>query len=374
MAIEEKSQGKTNNMKPNIINETAEKFLKAYLNNYSPTGFEAPGQKKWLEYIKPHIDDYIVDSYGNVAAIINPDRDFKVVIEAHADEISWFVSYISKDGFISVVRNGGSDHMIAPSMRVAIHGRNGLVDGIFGWPAIHLRKGANEEKPSLANISIDVGCSSKEEVLELGIHVGSVVTFKDQFMTLNDKYYVGRALDNRIGGFVIAEAVRMLKENNVDLPFSLYVVNAVQEEVGLKGAQMIVQTLKPDLAIVTDVCHDTNTPGIKVKEVGDFKCGLGPVITYGPAIHHILRDLIIQVAEVEDIPYQLDAASRITGTDADAFAYANGGIPTALISLPLRYMHTTVETAAKKDVNDLIHLIYETLKTIDPNKSFKYFS
>ncbi len=370
----EESQAKNNNMKPNIITEKSELFLESYLNNYSPTGFEAPGQKKWLEYIKPYIDDYLVDSYGNVAAIINPEKEFKVVIEAHADEISWFVSYISKDGFISVVRNGGSDHMIAPSMRVAIHGRNGLVDGIFGWPAIHLRNGKQEEKPSVNNIAIDVGCSSKEEVLELGIHVGSVVTFKDKMMTLNDKYYVGRALDNRLGGFIIAETVRLLKENNIELPFSLYVVNAVQEEVGLKGAQMIVQTIKPDLAIVTDVCHDTNTPGIKIKEVGDFKCGLGPVVTYGPSIHHILRDLIIQVAEVEGIQYQLDAVSRITGTDADAFAYANGGIPTALISIPLRYMHTTVETASKSDVNEVIQLIYETLRTIDPNKSFKYFS
>jgi putative aminopeptidase FrvX len=371
---EEKSQVKEVKMKPIVITEESEKFLQDYLNNFSPTGFEANGQKKWLEYLKPYIDDYIVDSYGNVAAIINPEKDFKVIIEAHADEISWFVSYIAKDGYLSVVRNGGSDHMIAPSMRVAIHGRNGLVDGIFGWPAIHLRNGKTEDKPTITNITIDVGCSTKEEVLALGIHVGSVVTFKDQFMTLNDKYYVGRALDNRLGGFIVAEAVRLLKENNVDLPFSLYVVNAVQEEVGLRGAQMIVETIKPHLAIVTDVCHDTNTPGIAVKEFGDFKCGSGPVITYGPSIHHILRDLIIQVAEVEDIPYQLDAVSRVTGTDADAFAYANGGIPTALISIPLRYMHTTVETASKSDVNQVIHLIYETLKTIDPNKSFKYFS
>lgn len=357
-----------------VINDNSEQFLTKYLNNYSPTGYETEGQKKWLEYMKPYIDDYIVDAYGSVAAIINPNEDFKVVIEAHADEISWYVNYISKDGFISVIRNGGSDHMIAPSMRVAIHGRNGIVDGVFGWPAIHLRKGANDVKPSLGNIAIDVGCSSKEEVLEMGIHVGAVVTFKDQMMKLNNKYYTGRALDNRIGGFVIGEVARLLKEQEIELPFSLYVVNAVQEEVGLRGAQMMVNTIKPDLAIVTDVCHDTNTPGIKTKENGDYKCGAGPVITYGPAIHHILRDIIIQVAEVEGIPYQLDAASRVTGTDADAFAYANGGIPTALISMPLRYMHTTVETCSIQDVDDAVQLIFETLKAIDPNKSFKYFS
>lgn len=357
-----------------IITESSEKFLKAYINNFSPTGYEVEGQKKWLEYMKPYIDDYIVDAYGSVAAIINPDAEFKVVIEAHADEISWFVSYISKDGYLSVVRNGGSDHMIAPSKRVIVHGRNGQVEGVFGWPAIHLRKANSEDKPSITNIAIDVGCSSKEEVLEMGIHVGSVVTFRDKFAILNNKYYVGRALDNRIGGFAVAEVVRLLHENNIKLPFALYIINSVQEEVGLRGAQMMAHTIKPDLAIITDVCHDTNTPGISPKEKGDFKCGDGPVITFAPAIHHILRDLIIQVAEVEGIAYQLDAVSRVTGTDADAFAYTGSGIPTALISLPLRYMHTTVEMASITDTEDLIKLIYETIRTIDPNKSFKYFS
>ena len=140
------------------------------------------GQKKWLDYIKPYIDDYLVDAYGSVAAVVNPNEDFKVVIEAHADEISWYVNYISKDGFLYVIRNGGSDHMIAPSKKVIIHGRNGHVVGVFGWPAIHLRKGKTEEKPTLNNITIDVGCTTKEEVLELGIHVGSVVTFDDKFL------------------------------------------------------------------------------------------------------------------------------------------------------------------------------------------------
>ena len=357
-----------------IFNPSSEQFLETYINNYAPTGYEVEGQKKWLEYIKPYIDDYLVDAYGNVAAVINPEKEFKVVIEAHADEISWYVSYISKEGFIYVIRNGGSDHMIAPSKKVVIHGRNGKVDGVFGWPAIHLRKGKNDEKPAVTNITIDVGCASKEEVLELGVHVGSVVTFNDAFFKMNDKFYGGRALDNRIGGFAIAEVARLLMEKKDELPFQLVIVNAVQEEVGLRGAEMIVQTIKPDLAIVTDVCHDTTTPGINIKEVGEFKAGDGPVITFGPAIHHVLRDLIIQVAEVEGIPHQLDAVSRITGTDADAFAYANGGIPTALISMPLRYMHTTVEMVSIDDVAHLVKLMYETVKTIDPKKSFKYFS
>jgi putative aminopeptidase FrvX len=359
--------------RPDVLGAAEEKFLSTYLNNASPTGFETPGQKIWLEYMKPYIDEQIVDHYGTVVGVINPNSTFKVVIEAHADEISWFVSYISDDGFLYVVRNGGSDHMIAPSKRVNIHTKKGVVKGFFGWPAIHLRKTPDKDNaPTIKNITIDVGCANKKEVEAMGIHVGSVVTYEDEFMILNDKFYVGRALDNRIGGFMIAQVARLLKERKAKLPYALYVVNAVQEEVGLRGAQMIVETLKPNLAIITDVCHDTTTPMIDKKEHGDFKCGGGPVITYAPAVHGIVRDLIIDTAEEHKIAFQRDAASRVTGTDTDAFAYATGGVPSALISLPLRYMHTTVEMAAKSDVEDVIELIYQTLLAIDPKRSYKY--
>lgn len=358
---------------PSIIGKQEEKFLAAYLNNASPTGFETPGQKIWLDYIRPFIDDQIIDHYGTVVGVINPKEKFKVVIEAHADEISWFVSYISEDGFLYVIRNGGSDHMIAPSKRVNIHTKKGVVKGVFGWPAIHLRKPSDKDPaPSVKNITIDVGCSTKKEVEDLGIHVGSVVTYEDEMIVLNDKYYVGRALDNRIGGFMIAQVARLLKDNKVKLPFGLYIVNSVQEEVGLRGAQMIVETIRPNIAIITDVCHDTTTPMIDKKEHGDFKCGAGPVVTYAPAVHGIIRELIIEAAEKNEMPFQRDAASRATGTDTDAFAYATGGVPSALISLPLRYMHTTVEMAAKSDVEQVIWLIYHTLMGINPKKSYKY--
>jgi putative aminopeptidase FrvX len=207
----------------------------------------------------------------------------------------------------------------------------------------------------------------------MGIHVGCVVTFQDSFTVLNDRYYVGRALDNRIGGFCIAEVARLLKENGIKLPFSLYLVNSVQEEVGLRGAEMVANSIKPDVAIVTDVTHDTHTPMISMKRHGDVRAGSGPTVTYAPAVHNKLLDLIIETAEAKEIPFQREAASRTTGTDTDAFAYSNGGVPSALISLPLRYMHTTVEMAHKDDVNNLIMLIYETLQHIEHGHDFKYF-
>ncbi len=349
-------------------------FLERYLNNASPTGFEASGQKLWLEYIKPYIHEYIVDTYGSVVGIINPKAAYKVVIEAHADEISWFVNYITDDGYIYVRRNGGSDALIAPSMRVNFHTKKGIVKGVFGWPAIHTRNVDKDEAPTLKNIFIDCGCKNKEEVHNLGIHVGTVITFAEGFMTLNERFYVGRALDNRIGGYMIAQVARMLHENNNKIDFGLYIVNAVQEEIGLRGAEMIAHRLMPDVAIITDVCHDTHSPMYKKGEQGDQACGRGPVLTYGPAVQNNLLDMIIDVAEKKEIPFQRASASRATGTDTDAFAYSNIGVASALISLPLKYMHTTVETVHRDDVDNVIRLMYEFLVQLKAGHDFRYFS
>jgi len=356
-----------------ILTKNSIEFLHNYLNNPSPTGFESEGQKIWLNYIKPYVDDHFIDNYGTAVAVINPKAEFKVVIEAHADEISWFVHYITNDGFIYLRRNGGSDHMIAPSKRVNIHTEKGIVKAVFGWPAIHVRDAAREEAPSLKNIFLDCGCATKKEVEELGIHVGCVVTYEDEFMVLNDRYYVGRALDNRIGGFMIAEVARLLKESKTKLPFGLYITNSVQEEVGLRGAEMISHTIKPNVAIITDVCHDTQSPMMNKIASGDLACGKGPVLTYGPAVQNNLLKLILDAATKNKIPFQRAAASRATGTDTDAFAYSIGGVPSALISLPLRYMHTTVESVHKHDVENVIKLIFESLKGIKNNHNFKYF-
>jgi len=357
-----------------ILTKSSEQFLKKYLNNASPTGFEAPGQKIWLNYLKPYIDEWELDDYGTVYGVINPGKPYKVVIEAHADEISWFVNHISEDGFINVIRNGGSDHIIAPSKRVDIHTKKGIVKGVFGWPAIHLRKGKEmDASPTMDKIFIDVGAKDFDEVKKMGIHVGCVITYQDEMTTLNDRYYVGKALDNKLGGFCIAEVARLLKKNKKKLPYSLYVVNAVQEEIGLRGAQMIANRTKPNVAIVTDVTHDTRTPLINKKKQGDTQAGLGPSLTYGPAVQTKLLDLVIDTANKKKIPFQYAASSRSTGTDTDAFAYSNNGVPSVLISLPLRYMHTTVEMAHKDDVENVIKLIYESLLKIKKNHSFKYF-
>lgn len=369
-----KSKDKKAKPAKNLLTDNSYTFLRNYINNPSPVGFESSGQKMWLDYIKPFTDSFFTDSYGTAVGVINPTAPFKVVIEAHADEISWFVNYITSEGLIYLKRNGGVDHQIAPSMRVLVHGKKGAVKAVFGWPAIHTRHNADKEtQPKVENLFLDCGASSKKEVEELGIAIGSVVTYESGYDELAYDYLVGRAFDNRIGGFMIAEVARLLKQNQKKLPFGLYVVNAVQEEVGLRGAEMIARRIKPDVAIITDVTHDTTTPMVSKIIQGETACGKGPSLTFGPAVHNKLLNIVQDVAEKNKIPVQLHAVSRSTGTDTDSFAYANDGCPSVLISIPLKYMHTTVEMLHKNDVENTVRLMYETLLTLTPKTNLSYF-
>ncbi|HEY4148126.1 MAG TPA: M42 family metallopeptidase [Chitinophagaceae bacterium] len=358
-----------------VITTASLGFLKKYINNPSPVGFESSGQRLWLDYLKPYTDTQFTDPYGTAVGVINPSSPFKVVIEAHADEISWFVNYITAEGLLYLKRNGGVDHQVAPAQRVLVHGKKGLVPAVFGWPAIHTRLSNNDAKepqPKADNLFLDCGARNRKEVEELGIHIGAVVTYKDGFDELANDYYIGRAFDNRVGGFMIAEVARLLKENKKKLPYGLYIVNAVQEEVGLRGAEMIARRIKPDIAIVTDVTHDTNTPMINKIIEGDIMCSKGPSLAYGPAVHNKLLNIVQEVAEKNEIPVQLRAVSRSTGTDTDSFAYAHEGCPSVLISIPLRYMHTTVEMLHKSDIENTIRLMYETVLTLTPRTNLSY--
>jgi putative aminopeptidase FrvX len=378
LVFNQKNMAKSTGSKPKkaeVITERSFNFLKNYINNASPVGFETTGQKIWLEYLKPYVDTHFTDPYGTAVGVINPKESFKVVIEAHADEISWFVNYINPEGLIYLKRNGGVDHQIAPSQRVFIHGKKGAVKAVFGWPAIHTRLSnpeAKEPLPKVDNLFLDCGARTKKEVEDLGVHIGSVVTYQDGFDELAHDYYVGRAFDNRVGGFMIAEVARLLKENKKKLPFALYIVNAVQEEIGLRGAEMIARRIKPDIAIITDVTHDTATPMINKAIEGDIVCGKGPSLAYAPAIHNKLLEIVEETAKKAKIPVQFRTLSRSTGTDTDSFAYANDGCPSVLISIPLRYMHTTVELLHKSDIEQTILLMYETLLNLSPKTNLSY--
>lgn len=367
---------KTARSKKSIITDSSLDFFRNYINNASPVGFETSGQKLWLEYLKPYVQRQFTDPYGTAVGVINPDHPFKVVIEAHADEISWFVNYISPEGLLYLKKNGGVDQQIAPGQRVIIHGKSGPIKAVFGWPAIHTRQNNPEQKepvPRMDNLFLDCGAKNKKDVEKIGVHIGAVVTYKDGFDELANDFYIARAFDNRVGGFMIAEVARLLHENKKKLPFGLYVVNAVQEEIGLRGAEMIARRIKPDIAIITDVTHDTSTPMVSKIIEGEIACGKGPSLAYAPAIHNKLLGLVEDVAAKKKIPVQWRTLSRSTGTDTDSFAYANDGCPSVLISIPLRYMHTPVEMLHKDDIENTIRLMYETLLTLTPKTNLQYF-
>lgn len=352
-------------------------FAAELLNTPSPTSLEQAGQKKWLKFIKQFVDEIHIDAYGSAYGVIKGTgySDKKVMIEAHVDEIGYMVKHIDSDGLIYVARNGGSDVQVAPSKRVVIHTEDGEeIPGVFGWPAIHTRAGEDPEI-KVESLFIDIGAESKEEVEKMGIEVGNVITYQDQATILNEKWLCGRALDNRIGGFMIATVAReikRLKSEGVKIPYDIYVVNSVQEEIGLHGAEMIAKKINPDVAIITDVTHHTETPMLDPKKQGSIKSGSGPVISYGSSNQRKLVKHIKTTAQNCEIPFQQQAAPAYTGTDTDAIAYTTGA-PSALISLPLKYMHTTNEMVKISDIEHTANLILESLLAFDPFKSLDYF-
>lgn len=367
-------QAKKKNAK-SILRKQDLGFFEELINTPSPTGFEWTGQQVWIDYMRDYSDDITIDTYGTAVATINPWCDYSVVLEAHCDEISWFVNYITDEGMLHVIRNGWSDHQIAPSKRVLVHGKKWDVEGLFGRPAIHTRgplSASKDVKLEVENLTVDVGASDKDEIEKLWIVVWSVITYPDTFHTLNNRYYVWRAMDNRAGGFMISQVARLLQESKTQLPFTLHIVNAVQEEIGLKGAEMIAHTLNPNVALVVDMCHDTSTPMINKKKEWDTQCGKWPVLSVWPSVHNGLRDLIEATAKKKKIEFQRLASSRWTGTDTDAFAYSRGGIASALFLLPIRYMHTTVEMAHYDDVENTIQLMLESVKAIKWTEDWKY--
>lgn len=342
-------------------------FLKLYLNTQSPTGWEEGGQRVWLDYIKPHVDKTYTDAYGNAVAVINPTAKYKVVIEAHADEIAWVVSHIDSHGYLSVVSCGESDEMVAPGQRVNIITNKGIIRGVFGWIAIHER---DEETPEVKNLYVDVGAKNKKDVANLGIHVGCVLTYDSNYEMLGN-YHLCRALDNRVGGYIIAEVAKKISKNK-NLDFGLYIVNAVQEEVGSFGAEMVAQSIKPDVAIIIDAAHDSHSPLYNSRLVGDVKCGNGPVLYYGADVQRNLLKRVLNVAKKNKIKYQISTYNGNSGTDTGAFFKSSGGIPSCLISLPLKYMHTSVEMVHDNDVKSVIDLLYKTLIDLEPNYDYRY--
>ena len=355
------------------MNSDAKHFLFQLLNTPSPSGFEAEGQKVWLRYVSRFADAVENDAYGNAWAVRNgTSPSFKIMLEAHADEIGFMIQNISEEGYLYITRTGGSDRAIARGKRVQILGDQGPAVGVIGNTAVHLRDSENEKVPQLHELFIDVGARNRAEVESRGIRVGHPVVYVDTAQELTPGRMVGRAIDNRIGSFILAQVLANLAAKGDDRPAAtVQALNAVQEEIGSHGIKMAAYRLRPDVAIVLDVTHATDSPGIDRNKHGGTKLGGGPAITHGTANHPRLVQRLIQTAQEASIPLQHEASSRSTGTDTDQVYLTRGGIPSALVSIPLRYMHSTVELVDLADVERCVALLTDFVERLEGADAFK---
>src|SRR6516225_3763594 len=354
------------------MREASIDFLRTLLNTPSPVGHEARGQRVWLDYAKSFADETFSDAYGNCVAVLNKGGSPRVMLSGHADEIAMAVNFINDDGFIYVRKMGGIDAAITKAQRVTIHTRNGAVKGVVGNVAPHLTRGDDDKPkvPKMHDLFIDIAVSSRKDAEKL-VRIGDPITLVDEFDLLRNDLAVARAFDNRIGTFAVAEALRLLKESKSRLQAEVCAVSNVQEEVGLLGARQIAYSLKPDIAVVVDVTHATDYPTVSKAQHGDVKVGQGPAVTHGGCNHPDVVARIESVAAAKKIPLQHEAMSSTSGTDTDAIFWTRGGIASALISLPNRYMHSPVEVISLKDLELIPQLLASFALSVKKGDEFK---
>ncbi len=337
-------------------------FLKRLLDTPSPSGFERAGQRVWLDYVKPFATRTWNDAYGNCFAELCPDASDAptVAVCGHADEIGLMVNHIDDKGYIYCKQIGGIDAGSIVGKRIqfqsSVAGVTNPVLGVIGATAIHLQDKASEGKVrKLHELFIDIGARTTDEATAR-LNIGDAGVFLESFMHLSEDIVIARALDNRVGTFAGAETLRLCFENRKQLNVRVVAVSTVQEEVGLHGAAMIAHSLKPDVALVTDVGHATDSPGISAAQHGFFKLAGGPKIALGGAMQPEVVERLMQHAREKEIPLQRAATPGRSGTDTDAMFLQQGGIPCGLVSLPIRYMHTTVEMTSLKDLERIAEL------------------
>jgi putative aminopeptidase FrvX len=353
------------------MNDDQKEFLFRLLDTPSPSGFERHGQRVWADFVRPFSNSVSTDSYGTTWATLTGaggDDAPTLMIEAHADEIGFMVKFISDQGYLHITRIGGTDRATARGKRVQIFGSDGTVRGVVGNTAIHIRETKDEKTPEWHELFVDIGASSKKEVLARGIRVGHPGTFVDSVEQLSETRLIGRALDNRISGYIIAQVLRELSGSRPSA--TVHAVNAVQEEIGGHGAKMIAYRLHPSVAIVLDVTHATDSPGIDKPKHGDVPLGGGPTVTHGTANHPLVIQRLVEIAERENIPLQHESSSRSTGTDTDDIYTSRTGIPSGLISLPMRYMHSTVEMVDLRDIEHCIRLLVAFAHSVSSAEEF----
>lgn len=332
-------------------------FLKTLLTTASPSGYESAGQRVWCEYARRYADEVRTDAYGNAVAVLNPRGDPRIMLDGHADELGLMIKHIDEKGFIYFQRIGGVDPAVVRTKRVNIHTAKGVVRGVIGSLAIHLQERGKEQKvPKFHECYIDIGAKDGKDA-KARVAVGDPITFVDDFEMLTANIGVARAFDNRVGTWSAIEALRIAKESGTRLNCAIFACSSVQEEVGGAGAWMNTETIHPHAAVAIDVTHATDTPGVDPKEHGECKMGGGPTVTVGREHHPVLVGRIRQIAKKKKIDVQVEAFSLTGGTDAMTIHTKQGGIPSTVLGIPNRYMHTTVEMLDLRDLERTAQLL-----------------
>ncbi|MGO9201321.1 MAG: M42 family metallopeptidase [Limisphaerales bacterium] len=353
------------------MREQSLEFLKTLVNTPSPVGHEVRGQRVWLDYAGQFADTTFSDAYGNCVAVLNKGGSPRLMLAAHADEIAMAVNYITDEGYIYVRKMGGVDASITRAQRVLIHTRNGPIKGVVGSVAPHLKKEEDNPKPpKIHDLFLDIGAADRKEAGKL-VQIGDPVTLTDEFDVLRNDLVIARAFDNRVGTFAVAETLRLLRETKTRLQAEVCAVSNVQEEVGLLGARQIAYSLNPDVALVVDVTHATDYPTVNKTQHGDVRIGRGPTLTRGGCNHPEVLARLEAVAKAGRIPFQREAMSNTSGTDADAIFWTRGGIASALVSLPNRYMHSPVELISLKDLRLIPELLAAFAASLKKGEEFK---
>ena len=354
------------------MNKRSLQFLETLVNTPSPSGHESRGLRVWMDYAGQYADETHSDAYGNCVAVLNKGGGPRLMLAGHADEIGMTVNFIDDDGYVYVRRLGGTNPAITKAQRVTIHSRKGPVKGVVGSVAPHLMRtetGA-PKVPKIHEVFVDIGVGSRKAAEKL-IRVGDPITLNDQFELLRGDLAVARAFDNRVGTWAVAETLRLLQSGKAKLNAEVCAVANTMEEVGLFGARQIAYSLHPDIALVMDVTHATDYPTVDKRQHGDIKVGQGPTVTHGNCNHPEVIKRVEQVAKRLKINLQHEAISSTSGTDTDAVFWTRGGIPSGLISLPNRYMHSPVEVVSLKDLEQIPQLMAGFAKSLKKGDQFK---
>ncbi|UFT98188.1 M20/M25/M40 family metallo-hydrolase [Radiobacillus kanasensis] len=334
-------------------------FLLELLSTPSPSSMEMDIQKKWMNYIEPYADDILTDHAGNAIAVLNPQAEFKVLLAGHCDEIGLIINRIDEQGYLYVQKVGGVNPKAAVGMKVTILGYGKTLTGVIGVNAQH--HGGIKGDFELEDLFIDCGAKSKEEIEKL-VQIGDLAVYKREPEILMDRYISGRGLDNRTGAFIVAEVLRRLSKEKLNV--GVYSASTVNEETNMGGAFFAAAGIEPTMAIACDVTFSTDYPNVNKSKYGDIRLENGPVLAKGAPINRKINMLLENTAQSLNMQVQYELTPSATGTDADMMRRTGRGVPVSLVSLPLRYMHSPVETASFRDMEEEIELLVTMIKNL----------